>query len=52
MYKDPSIHMHTVMYPLVINMSFKNLPFACQLEKQSHLLATVESQAPFKDTCV
>lgn len=49
MYKDPSVLMYkTMVYPLVINMSFKNLPFICQLEKQWYLLATTELQTPFK----
>lgn len=49
MYKDPSILMSiTMVDSLVINMSFKNLPFSCPLEKQRYLLATTELQTPFK----
>lgn len=43
MYKDPLILLYiTVVYQLVINMSFKNLPFICQLEKQWYHLAKTE----------
>lgn len=45
MYKDPLILMYiTMVYPLVINISFKNLPFLCQW----YHLTTIELEA-FKD---